>query len=106
MRGGWVRVALVVGVEKMSGERARRHRCLGRAACQNEKAGVSCRNVRSFAEAYAQRYRIPTEAMAWIAVKNHSDAMDNPLAQMRQPIDLEFCPHPSGCNLMIALAPQ
>ena len=40
--------------------------------------------------------------MAHIAVKNHANAMRNPLAQMHRPLDLGFCLAPSDRNPMIA----
>lgn len=101
---GRVRVALVVGVEKMSGlDRDGVTAALGRAGYRPEEASLSFPGIfAGFARAYADRHTDPVEAMARIAVKNHGNAIDNPLAQMRKSLDLDFCLHPSDRNPMIA----
>jgi acetyl-CoA C-acetyltransferase len=40
--------------------------------------------------------------MAHIAVKNHGNAMCNPLAQMKKPLSLDYCLAPSEKNPVIA----
>ena len=55
-----------------------------------------------YAKAYRAAFADPTDAMARIAVKNHSNAMHNPLAQMHRPLDLDFCLSVSERNPMIA----
>lgn len=104
IRSGRIRTALVVGAEKMtSRDTAAVTRALGGASYQREESGVSFPQVFArFAEAYAERYGDPSEAMAHIAVKNHANAMRNPLAQMHRPFDLEFCRSVSDRNPMIA----
>jgi acetyl-CoA C-acetyltransferase len=52
--------------------------------------------------AYAARHGDPTDAMARIAVKNHRNALSNPLAHMRKEIDLDFCLTVSDRNPVIA----
>ena len=101
---GRVRTALVVGAEKMTAlDTAGVTKALGGASYQREEAGLSFPQVFArFAQAYAARHGDPTEAMAHIAVKNHDNAMRNPLAQMHRPLDLDFCRTVSDRNPMIA----
>lgn len=104
VRSGRVRIALVVGAEKMTSlDGPGVTRALSAASYQKEEAGISFPEVFArYARAYAARYSDPREAMARIAVKNHANAADNPLAQLRRPLDLEFCLVPSDKNPMIA----
>lgn len=104
IRAGRVRVALVVGAEKMTGlDTAGVTRALGGASYQKEEADKSFPGIfAEFARAYAVRHGDPSEAMAHIAVKNHENALRNPLAQMRRSLDLDFCLRASDRNPMIA----
>lgn len=104
IRAGRVRVALVVGAEKMTGlDTAGVTRALGGASYQKEEADKSFPGIfAEFARAYAARHGDPSEAMAHIAVKNHENALRNPLAQMRRSLDLDFCLRASDRNPMIA----
>ena len=104
IRSGRVRVALVVGAEKMTGlDTAGVTRALGGASYQKEEADKSFPGIfAEFARAYAARHGDPSEAMAHIAVKNHENALRNPLAQMRRALDLDFCLRASDRNPMIA----
>ena len=101
---GRVKVALVVGAEKMSHLATPEvARALGGASCQREEAELTFPEIFArFAGAYRDRYGDPTEAMAHIAVKNHHNAMRNPLAQMHRELDLQFCLNVSNKNPMIA----
>ena len=101
---GRVRVALVVGAEKMTAvDGAAVTRALGAATYQKDEAGLSFPQVfAEFAKAYAARFGDPAEAMAHIAVKNHAAAVNNPLAQLRKPLDLDFCRTVSDRNPLIA----
>lgn len=104
IRSGRVRVALVVGAEKMTAlDTAGVTRALGGASYQREESGLSFPDIFArFAKAYAARYGDPTEAMAHIAVKNHENALSNPLAQMHRPLSLDFCRAVSDKNPMIS----
>ena len=104
INAGRVRIALVVGAEKMTHlDGASVTAALGAASYQKEEAGVSFPEIFArFARAYGAKYGDPTEAMARIAVKNHANALDNPLAQMRRALDLEFCLEASDRNPVIA----
>lgn len=104
VRSGRVRVALVVGVEKMSALDTRGvTKALGGASYQKEEADLSFPDIFArFAQGYAARFGDPAEAMAHISVKNHANAMANPLAQMHRPFSLEFCRTVSEKNPMIS----
>lgn len=101
---GRVKVALVVGAEKMTAiDNAAVTAALGCASYQKEEAGMSFPMIfAEFAQAYAAKWGDPTEAMAHIAAKNHAAAVHNPLAQLRKPLELDFCLHPSDKNPVIA----
>jgi acetyl-CoA C-acetyltransferase len=104
IRAGRVKVALVVGAEKMTGlDTAGATRALGGASYQKEESDKSFPGIfAEFARAYAIRHGDPSEAMAHIAVKNHENALLNPLAQMRRSLDLDFCLRASDRNPMIS----
>lgn len=104
IRSGRIRAALVVGAEKMSGlDTAGVARALGGASYQRDEAGLSFSDIFArFALAYANRYGDPTEAMAHIAVKNHENALLNPLAHMHRRLDLDYCLTPSNKNPVIS----
>ena len=101
---GRVKIALVVGAEKMTGrDTAGVTEALSGASYQAEERGISFPAIFArYAEAYHDAFGDPSEAMAHIAVKNHGNAMRNPLAQMHRPLDLQFCLSPSDRNPMIA----
>ena len=104
VESGRVRVALVVGAEKMTSlDTAGVTHALGGASYQREEADLSFPAIFArYAQAYRARYGDPTEAMARIAVKNHANAMANPQAHMHKPLDLDFCLSVSNRNPMIA----
>jgi acetyl-CoA C-acetyltransferase len=104
VRSDRVRVALVIGVEKMTMlDTAGVTRALGSASYQAEEANLSFPAIFArFAQAYDARYGNPIEAMAQIAVKNHRNAMSNPLAHLHKPLELSFCLTPSERNPEVA----
>lgn len=104
IESGRIRTALVVGAEKMTGlDTAAVTRALGGATYQAEEASLTFPDVFArFARGYADRFGDPTEAMARIAVKNHRNAMDNPLAHLRKPLELAFCLAPSDRNPVVS----
>ncbi len=101
---GDCKVALVVGVEKMTHlPGAEVTAALGTAAYQPEEAGISFPGVfAQFAQAYFTEFGDQARALAMIAAKNHGNSVNNPLAQLQKPMDLEFCLHESDRNPMIA----
>lgn len=104
VQSGRVKVALVVGAEKMTGlDTAGVTRALSGASYQPEEADLSFPAIfAQFAMAYAARHGDPADAMARIAVKNHRNALANPLAHLRKELDLDFCLTVSDRNPMIA----
>lgn len=104
IRSGRIRTALVVGAEKMTEQDTPGvTRALGGASYQAEEANMSFPDIFAcFAQAYSAEFGDPTEAMAHIAVKNHENALSNPLAHMHRPLSLEFCRTPSEKNPVIS----
>lgn len=106
IRAGGARNVLVIGAEKMSHRSTPDvTRALAGAGYQNDpgEAALSFPQVFGLlATAYAQRYGDPVRAMAEIAVKNHANAMDNPLAQMHKLLDLDAALTVSDRNPLIA----
>lgn len=101
---GEAKVALVIGVEKMTHlANADVAAALGHAAYQKEEAGLSFPGVfAQFAQAYFDRYGDQSRALARIAAKNHGNSVNNPLAQLQKPMDEEFCATVSDRNPIIA----
>lgn len=101
---GEVKVALVIGVEKMTHlANAEVAAALGHAAYQKEEAGLSFPGVfAQFAQAYFDRYGDQSRALARIAAKNHGNSVNNPLAQLQKPMEEEFCATVSDRNPIIA----
>lgn len=101
---GEAKVALVIGVEKMTHlPTAEVAAALGHAAYQREEAGSSFPGIfAQFAQAYFDRYGDHTRTLAKIAAKNHANAMNNPLAQLHKPLDEEFCATVSERNPVVA----
>lgn len=104
INAGRVRIALVVGAEKMTGlDTPSVTRALSAAAYQKEEAGLSFPAVFArYAQAYAAEFGDPREAMAHIAVKNHANALRNPLAHLRKPLTLDYCRAVSEKNPLVA----
>jgi acetyl-CoA C-acetyltransferase len=104
IRSGRVKAALVIGAEKMTAkDTAGVTEALAGASYQTEESGVSFPQIFArFAQAYFQAHGDHSAALARIAAKNHSNAMANPLAQMRKDVGFEFCNTVSDRNPMIA----
>ncbi|WP_237479928.1 acetyl-CoA acetyltransferase [Lichenibacterium dinghuense] len=100
------RVALVVGVEKMTATPAPDvgDNLLGASYRREEGevpggfAGVFGR----IAGAYFQAHGDQSDALAAIAAKNHRNGVDNPYAQMRRDLGFGFCRQPSEKNPHVA----
>lgn len=100
------RIVLVVGVEKMTATPGPDiGRILLKASYLKEEseieggfAGVFAR----IAQQYYQRHGDQTEALAHIAAKAHKNGVDNPYAQMRKALDVEFCRTVSDKNPLVA----
>ncbi|WP_207239374.1 acetyl-CoA acetyltransferase [Pseudomonas sp. GW456-L15] len=106
IRSGAAELVLVVGAEKMTGNStAEVTRALAGAGYQNDpqEAGLSFAQLfGQVAQRYTERYQSPLAAMAAIAVKNHANAMANPLAQMHRAMDFADCNSVSPGNPLIA----
>lgn len=103
---GAAELVLVVGAEKMTGNSTVEvTRALAGAGYQNalQEAGLSFAQLfGQVAQQYTERYHSPLASMAAIAVKNHANAMANPLAQMHRVMDFEHCNQVSPSNPLIA----
>lgn len=101
---GSVKTALVIGAEKMTArDTTGVTESLAGASYQPEEAGVSFPQVFArFAQSYFQSYGDHSKTLAQIASKNHKNAMQNPLAHLQKPLDVEFCNTVSDKNPMIA----
>ncbi|PCH65992.1 MAG: acetyl-CoA acetyltransferase [Rhodobacteraceae bacterium] len=101
---GDARIALVIGVEKMTHLSIPEVTvALGHASYQKEEAGLSFPGVfAQFASAYFEKYGDHSGALAKIAAKNHGNSVNNPLAQLQKPMDEAFCATVSERNPIIA----
>jgi acetyl-CoA C-acetyltransferase len=104
IRAGSAKVALVIGAEKMTSKDTQGvTEALAGAAYQKEESGVSFpQTFARFASSYFQANGDQSDVLARIASKNHNNAMANPLAHMRKPLDFAFCNTVSDKNPMIA----
>lgn len=101
---GEAKVSLVIGVEKMTHISTKMvTKGLSGASYQAEEAGVSFPELFArFAQSYENKYGNQNETLAKIAVKNHDNALKNPLAHLQKSLDLDFCMQVSDRNPMIA----
>jgi acetyl-CoA C-acetyltransferase len=106
IRAGQARTVLVVGAEKMTSRSTKEvTQALAGAGYQNDPAEASLSFPQVFGVAardYDARYDSPLDAMAKIAVKNHANAMSNPLAHMHKEFTFEHCSTVSEMNPEIA----
>src|SRR5690625_199332 len=106
IHAGEAEVALVVGVEKMTARStAEVTQSLANAGYQNDPDEAALSFPQLFgvaAKQYTDRYQDPLEAMAKIAVKNHHNALSNPLAHMHSALDFDMCNTISDKNPLIA----
>jgi acetyl-CoA C-acetyltransferase len=104
VRSGSAKIALVVGVEKMTGlDTAGVTQSLAGASYQKEEQGVSFPQIFGcIAGQYFQLFGDQSEALAHIAVKNHANALANPLAHLHKAVSFAFCNTVSDKNPMIA----
>ncbi|MDZ7745752.1 MAG: thiolase family protein [Halobacteriales archaeon] len=89
---GHAETALVVGAEKMSaGETEAVTEAISRLTHDREYAqGLTLPSFGALAAgAYLDRYDAPREVLARIAVKNHRNALENPVAQFQKEITVE-----------------
>jgi acetyl-CoA C-acetyltransferase len=100
------RIALVVGIEKMSGlPNAQVVDNLLGAAYRKEEDDIPGGFAGVFgkiASSYFAKYGDQSDALATIAAKNHRNGVDNPFAQLRRDFGYEFCRTPSDRNPYVA----
>jgi len=101
---GEAKVALVIGVEKMTHLPGRDvAAALGQAAYQKEEAGISFPAAfGQIASQYFDENGDHNHTLAMIASKNHTNSQHNPLAQLQKPLDIAFCEAVSERNPVIA----
>src|SRR5438128_679445 len=103
---GRARLALVVGVEKMSEVSGAQvgDILLGASYRKEEDAieGGFAGIFGKIAQSYFQRYGDQSDALARIAAKNHRNGVANPLAQMQKDLGYEFCRSVSDKNPIVA----
>jgi acetyl-CoA C-acetyltransferase len=104
IRADDARCVLVVGVEKMTDLDTRGvTEALAGASYSAEEAGVSFAQIFGrIAAGCFQKFGDQSETLARIAVKNHQNALRNPLAHMQREVSFAFCNEVSTKNPMIA----
>lgn len=106
IRSGRGRIALIVGVEKMtsaSGPEVAQN-LLG-ASYRREESMVAGGFAGIFglvAQRYFEKYGDQSDALAAIAAKNHRNGVDNPYAQIRKDLGFDFCRNVSDRNPFVA----
>jgi acetyl-CoA C-acetyltransferase len=100
---GQSRCVLVAGVEKMSAC-TQVGRALATASYQAEEARFEsfAALFGEIAGQYFERFGNHERAMAQIAAKNHRNGLDNPLAQLRKDLSVDFCSEVSEKNPRVA----
>jgi len=106
LAAGRGRLALVVGVEKMTATPAAQvgDNLLG-AAYRREEGDIPAGFAGVFgrlADIYFQRHGDQSDALAAIAAKNHRNGVDNPYAQIRKDLGFAFCRAESEKNPAVA----
>ncbi len=106
IRAGRSRLALVVGVEKMTAASLDRVTdSLAKASYYKEEAGEGLSFPGIFgqlAQRYFQKYGDQSDALARIAAKNHRNGSVNPLAHLQKDLGFEFCRTESDKNPIVA----
>ncbi|PSJ65247.1 acetyl-CoA acetyltransferase [Kumtagia ephedrae] len=106
IEAGRGRIAVVVGVEKMTATpTAEVGDILLGASYRKEEADIDGGFAGLFgriAQAYFQRYGDRSEELAMIAAKNHANGMANPYAHMRKDFGFDFCNTVSDRNPYVA----
>ena len=103
IRAGTAKTTLVIGVEKMTAKDTKGvTEALMTASYQEEEGGVSFPHIFArYADAYFQVNGDKSDILAKIAVKNHTNAIKNSLAQIQKNVDFDFCNNISDKNKKI-----
>jgi len=100
------RLALVVGVEKMSEVTGEVLGGLLMKASYAKEERAQCGSFAAvfgrLAQLYFQKYGDRSDALARIAAKNHKNGVANPYAQIRKDLGYEFCRTVSDKNPLVA----
>ncbi|MFG1268791.1 acetyl-CoA acetyltransferase [Xanthobacter sp.] len=103
---GQARIVLVLGVEKMTASPAEDVRkALVSASYVKQEGGENASFAGLFgqiANDYFRRYGDQSDALAYIAAKNHRNGAHNPLAHMQKDLGYEFCATVSDKNPIVA----
>jgi len=104
IESGRTKVALVIGVEKMTAKDTKGvTEALMTASYQAEEGKFSFPHLFGrYADSYFQANGNKSDILAKIAAKNHSNSIRNPLAQMQKDVGFEFCNTVSDRNPMVA----
>ncbi len=105
IEAGRGRIALVIGVEKMTGlATAEVGGVLLCASYLKEAAGLAAFAgvFGAIATQYFARYGDKSEELACIAAKNHKNGVDNPYAHVRKDLGFDFCNTVSEKNPLVA----
>lgn len=105
IESGRGRIALAIGAEKMTAVSPTEIPDILLSGCYRKEeenplgfAGI----FGQIAQTYFERYGNQSDALAKIAAKNHTNAMDNPLAHVRKDLGFEFCNQVSERNPLVA----
>lgn len=100
INSGATRVALVIGVEKMTDADAEtvRQALLSASYYETERNSSFAGLFAEFAKAYFAANGDQSAALAKIAEKNHGYGAKNPLAHMQKALSFEFC-NTVGCRI-------
>jgi acetyl-CoA C-acetyltransferase len=100
------KIVLVVGAEKMTDLSAAQVGDILLRACYTNSERVERGGFAgifgTIAEEYFARYGDQRVALAKIAAKNHRFGVDNPFAQFRKDLGVEFCSNVSAANPLVA----
>jgi acetyl-CoA C-acetyltransferase len=103
---GVARNVLVVGAEKMTHAGADVIGASLLGADYDSAGGTSSTGFAGLfaevADEYARRYGDCSDTLGTIAAKSHRNALDNPYAHLRKPLDEEFCRTESPANPRVA----
>ncbi len=104
IQAGEAKIAIVVGVEKMTSQTTQGvTAALAGASYQREEEGVSFPQIFArFASRYFEENGDHSRALAKIAAKNHANALKNPLAHLRKDLGFDACNMVSEKNPIIA----
>jgi acetyl-CoA C-acetyltransferase len=105
VEAGRARAVLVIGAEKMTATPSENLNGILLSGCHRateDSVGSFAGVFAQLADAYADRYGDPHEAMARIAAKNHRNGTRNPWAHMGREVSLDFCSTESAKNPRVA----